>query len=128
MVKDHPYIAVQGDFFSPTKAEQETGLKFSNKAEVGDIGNHGRFKGRPYPFGHAVLEAPEVMTLGKLDWLLDSVTPHKATLKQLGVTDGKVHVTYAYDSQCNLEYPPEIVEKLAKLGFAFTITCYQDES
>ena len=52
--------------------------------------------------------------------------PYTNDLKLLGATYGKIHVTYAYDHQCNLEYEPEMVEKLARLGYAFTITCYQD--
>ncbi len=67
MVKDHPYIAFQGDFFSPTKAEQTTGLRFSCKTEVGDVRQRGRFKGQPYGYGYAILEAPKEMALGKLD-------------------------------------------------------------
>jgi hypothetical protein len=129
MVKAFPYIALFGDSFSPAKMEQETGLKFNKKNEVGDIGQRGRFKGKPYSFGHAILEAPEeIENWEKLAWLLDRILPYKDALNRFGVTDGKVHVTYAYDSQCNLEYEPEIMEKIAKLGLVFTITCYQDES
>jgi hypothetical protein len=129
MVKAFPFIALFGDSFSPTKIERETGLKFNKKNEVGDIGQRGRFKGKPYPFGHAILEAPEEIENGeKLAWLLDKILPYKEVLNRLGVTHGKVHITYAYDSQCNLEYEPQIMEKITKLGFIFTITCYQDES
>jgi hypothetical protein len=129
MVKPFPYIALFGDSFSPAKLEQETGLKFDRKHEVGQIGQRGRFKGKPFSFGHAILEAPEnIEPEAKLEWLLDIALPHTETFRRLGITCGKIHVTYAYDSQCNLEYEPEIVEKIARLGLSFTVTCYQDES
>lgn len=129
MVKPFPYIALFGDSFSPAKVEQETGLKFNQKHEVGQIGQRGRFKGKPFPFGHAILEAPEkIEAEAKLEWLLDTALPHTATFRHLGVTYGKIHVTYAYDSQCNLEYEPKIMEKIARAGFSFTITCHKDAS
>lgn len=129
MVKALPYIAIFGQFFSPAKTEQETGLQFSKKNEVGNISPRGRFKGKPYSFGHAILEAPqEIQNSEKLAWLIDTMLPYTEILKHQGVTYGKVHVTYAYSSQCNLEYEAAIVEKIARLGFVFTITCYEDES
>lgn len=38
----------------------------------------------------------------------------------------KIHIDFFYDGQCNLEYNNEDLEKLAKLGTAFTISCYDN--
>ena len=119
------YIALFGDFFSPKEVEEKTGLVFKKKHEVGELGSYGRFKGKKYPFGHAVLEAPEDLPWqAQLEWLLEFVLPHTAVLRSHGVTDGKIHITYTFDDQCNLEYEPELVEKLARFGFRFTVSCY----
>ena len=38
----------------------------------------------------------------------------------------QIHLDFFYDGQCNLEYHKEDLEKLAKLGAAFTISCYDN--
>lgn len=38
----------------------------------------------------------------------------------------KIHIDFFNDGQCNLEYNNEDLEKLAKLGTAFTISCYDN--
>lgn len=120
---------VFGDGFSPAEAEQATGLRFNEVHERGRVYHErGRFKGEPWPFGHAVLEPPpEVEGDEKLSWLLSAVLPHAETLRHLGVTYGKVHVAYAHDGQCNLDYEPSVVAELARLGWNFCVSCYEDE-
>ena len=104
MTKAWSYISLFGDAFSPAVAEEKTGLSFHEKHGVGEYGTQGRFKNQPYPFGHASLEPPKgVSEAEQFAWLLDSILPHIETLRQLGVTGGRLHVTYAYDSQ-----PPEV--------------------
>ena len=120
---------VFGDDFSPAEAEQATGLTFDSAHERGQVYHErGRFRGKPWPFGHAVLKAPpEVDSHDKLPWLLDAILPHAETLRQLGVTYGKIHVSYAHDQQCNLDFEPSLVADLARLGWNFCVSCYEDE-
>ncbi|MEM7347401.1 MAG: hypothetical protein AAF485_24445 [Chloroflexota bacterium] len=128
IVEAWSFIALWGDSFSPNRAEAITGLKFTQKHEVGQVGQQGRFRNKPYPFGHAVLKAPETINNdNKIEWLLDTILPHIETIRDLGMTYGKIHVTYGYVSQCNLEYTPEIVDKIARSGLMFTITSWEDE-
>ncbi len=129
MTKAFPHIALCGDTFSPAKAEHLTGLRFSQKHEPGQIATWGRFKGKPYPFGAATLVSPKGLSASQaLAWLLDAVEPHVETLKQLGADDNAFHITYAYESQCNLEFEPNLLARLAQPGFRLTITCYQSDS
>jgi hypothetical protein len=79
--------------------------------------------------GHAALEAPgEAEGISGLDRLLDLALQHMNGFRRAGAQEGVVHVDCAYDKQCNLEYEPETLSKLAQLGFALTLTCYRDES
>jgi hypothetical protein len=129
MTKEFSYLSLCGTIFSPAQTERETGLVFSMKNEPGEIGERGRYRGKPYPFGHAILKAPDGSEAPTgLDRLLDLALVHVNELKKIDFLEGVVHVDYAYNQQCNLEFKPETLAKLARLGFALTITCYQDES
>ena len=120
---------VFGDDFSPAEAERVTGLAFEDAHERGGVYDRGRFKGEPWPFGHAVLEPPpEVKEDRKLPWLLDAVLPHVEALAGLGVTYGKVHLYYVHDGQCNLDYEPDVVARLSQSGWNLCISCAEDES
>ena len=120
---------VFGDDFSPAEAERTTGLTFEDAHERGSVYDRGRFKGKPWPFGHAVVEAPpDVDSEEKLSWLLNTVLPHIGELKRLGVTQGKVHLYYVHDGQCNLDYEPEAVARVAQSGWNFCISCSEDPS
>lgn len=129
MTKPWSYISLFGEAFSPAEAERTTGLTFDSKREPGVLWEKGPRKGEPYGFAFATLHAPEDLSEPEqFDWLLTRVGPHMEKLHSLGVTDGKFHVTYAFDAQCNLEFEPAFIARLAELGLAFTVTCYQDEA
>lgn len=120
-------IALFGDSFSPSKARDLTGLQFTQIHEVGEIGIKGRFKGRPYPFGHAVIEVPvKGEDNAPLILALESIAPHISELRTLGMTYGKCLITYGYDSQCNISFSPEVISALAKTGLELDISCHQD--
>lgn len=124
MTVEEPYLQLQGEAFSPAAAERETGLSFSERHEPGETGAKGRYRGRPTPFGSATLRAPEeVDPAERLDWLLDTVLPHADALRRLGGLEGWLHSTVYFDAQCNLDYPPDRLRKLARLGVPYTVTC-----
>lgn len=126
MTKPFPYIALFGETLSPSKVESETDLVFKDKHEVGDIRD---VDGKPYEEGYALLEAPQELDGEKqVEWVLDAALRHRQYLGSQPGVHGKFHVTYAYTSQCNLEYEPEFIEKLSKTGLALTISCYEDEA
>lgn len=120
-------IALFGDSFSPRKASELTGIHFTELHELGEIGINGRFRGRPYPFGHAVIEVPvEGEDNGPLILALESIAPHINELRTLGMTYGKCLITYGYDDQCNLSFSPEVLSALAKTGLELDVSCHQD--
>lgn len=119
-------IVLFGEKFSPSQAEKSTGLIFTEKHEAGEVGTKHRFKGKAYPFGHAVINAPDAKEQNEIHMLLDMVLPHIDSLRTLGVTSGKLHLTYRYASQCNLEFDPDFLAKLARTGLELTIGCIQD--
>ncbi len=125
---DHAYIVLQGDRFSPSEAERVTGLKLSDKREPGQIGQRGRYRGQPLPYGAASLDAPEdVSPPEKLVWVLDAATPHIALLRDLGADRAEVWIVEHFGGQMNMEYEPEELEKLARLGLPLCVACYEVE-
>lgn len=70
MVKITASIDFWGRRFQPVKAEQQTGILFSQKNEVGEIGKVGRYKDQPIPYGSASFEAPStVESSSRILWL-----------------------------------------------------------
>lgn len=126
MIIEEPQLHLVGDSFSPSAAERETGLVFTSKNEVGDLGKRGRYANLPIPYGAAILEPPDdVPTSQRLDWLLDHVLPHLETLRRLGGLNGRLHSIFWFDSNCNLEWNSDQLKKLALLGIPYTSSCIQ---
>ncbi|HEX2094161.1 MAG TPA: hypothetical protein VHG28_17290 [Longimicrobiaceae bacterium] len=126
MIVEEPYLQLLGKSFSPALAERQTGLSFTERNEVGELGTRGKYEGIPLPFGSATLQAPpEVDPSERLDWILDSVLPHAEALRNLGGMEGWLHSTFYFDAQCNLAYPPGQLQKLSQLGIPYTVSCIQ---
>ena len=126
MVKIFPSCRLQGDGFSPVNAEKHTGLRLEVKQEPGEIAVRGRFAGRPAPFGSAVLRGDpknredatsEEVFLRLLDAHIDS-------FRAVGATDIVIHLDVEYDTQCNLEFEPEFIAALHRIGLPVRVTCY----
>ena len=129
MTKLQVTLELQGDAFSPSAAERLTGLALVRKVEPDQIGERGRYRNKPTPYGAAALEAPDALPeRDKLNWLLDTAMVAVGALRELGAISIGVSATYAHDGQCNLEYSPAELEKLSALGLPFSVSCYRDES
>lgn len=125
MVDLYPYLVLWGEHFSPRLAEEVTGLLLTKKYEPGEIAIRGRYKGQPRQYGAAEIEVPkEVESPRRLTLLLELSAPHLETLRKSGATSCHVHVDVRYWDQCNLEFEPEVLARLAALGLPFTISCY----
>src|ERR1043166_7495069 len=125
MVDLFPYLVLWGERFSPRRAEELTGLTLSKKDEPGEIASRGRHKGQPRPYGAADIEvSKDVASNHRLESLLELAGPHLETLRKAGVSSCHVHVDVRYWDQCNLEFEPEVIARIAALGLAFTISCY----
>lgn len=127
-MRTHAYIDFMGEMFSPAEAERLTGLLLVDKHEPGHIARYGKNRGKPVPYGTAVLSAPEdVSRSEKLDWVLDAALPHAATFRQLGADRSQIWIVEHFDSQINMAYSPAELEKLSRLGLTLCVSGYEVE-
>jgi len=121
---------IQGKTFSPLSAEKVTSLPFSEKCEVGQLGEVGRFQGKPIPYGACVLRFAEMSSLPygpRLEQMITSLEKHIDLLKKCGAQDFVLRLVVSYEAQCNLEFSPAEMNRLANLGIHFTVSCYVSE-
>jgi len=114
-----------GEKFSPTHAEECTGLTFDQKNEVGEPGHTGRYKGQPKPFGAARLKAPTSLPdSDKILWLANVVMGKIERLAECGLEDAHFSVAYYYQDQCNCSLSKEESRAIADVGVDFWFSCY----
>lgn len=124
----HAYINFLGERFSPEAAERATGLILLDKREPGHIGQRGRYRGKPVPYGVATLDAPRNVHRGdKLSWVLDTALPHIDTFRDLGADRSEVWVVEHFDAQINMAYTPSELGKLARVGLPLCVSGYEVE-
>lgn len=61
----------------------------------------------------------------EIAWLLDLAEKHEKELTQLGVdfSDSQIWMIYYYDKQCNMEFDPDLMERMGKLGLKLCVSC-----
>ena len=124
----HVYIQLLGDTFSPSAAEEVTGLALLDKREPGHIGQRGRYRDKPVPYGVASLDAPtNVPPADKLSWVIDRALPHIEALREMGADHSEVWIVEHFDGQANMYYTPEELAKLAQLGLPLCVSGYEVE-
>jgi len=129
MVKLFPRITLSGDNFSPKRVDNDSCSFFSNKKEKGDIATTGRYKGKPLPYGSAVIASPENITgeNEKILWVIEKYLNHKEKILNCGAEDIVFHIDVNYIDQCNLAFDPEIIKKISDLNISLTITCWESD-
>lgn len=121
------YLSIQGELFSPARAEAELGVDFGPaKNEPGALGTRGKFAGRAIPYG----SASWVFQWETGELIPDSFPPFsvpglKGKLAALGAEDITLYVDVAYIAQCNFELSPALLGALAELGITVAISCYE---
>jgi len=114
-----------GDKFSPNKAEKITGLVFTKKIELGDIGIRGRYKGIPMPYGSGTLDAPQEIDMHeRILWLTKELTGKIEALQKLGADEPHIYIGYFYKDQCNLTLSKTEIAAIAALNLEFCFSCY----
>ena len=116
---------MQGEKFSPKIVENELGIKFSEKNEPGEIGVLGRYKGKKYELGGAILKSPEGID-ESLNWILNVLCKHKNYLLKCGVEDINLTLNIEYENQCNFELTKKHLSQLTSLNIGLAITCYKN--
>lgn len=128
LIKVNAVFRASGPEFSPDNAERNSGIRFSQKNEPGDIGTIGRFRGNPLPYGSCELNGPKTgMDLLVPDpSFFESVEHVARACLAAGATSMLLHLDVAYTEQCNLELSNEFVSALARAGVTITMSCYED--
>jgi hypothetical protein len=119
-----------GEAFSPSFAEERTGLHFAEKNEAGEIGTLGRYKGVPIPYGSSTLLPPCQVTIENpvygLEWLAQAVKQHRQSFEKAGATRIVLDLNVSHDGQCNLEFGGGLLRKIAESGVTLTVSCYEN--
>ncbi len=119
---------VQGDAFRPTDAERQSGIRFSEKNEVGEIGKSGRYRGKPQPYGFGSLETE----IGDNDLdvaltrFLEQVQRGLPIWRSLGADSVLLQIDVFYDQQCNLELSESVIAALHTLRLPVAVSCYHE--
>ena len=64
---------------------------------------------------------------GEIAWLLNLAENNKKELLELGVdfSDSQIWMIYYYDKQCNMEFDPELMDRMGKLGLKLCVSCQE---
>lgn len=118
---------IQGKSFFPLAAQKATSLPISEQCEVGQLGKVGLYQGKPLPYGSCVLRFVEMSSLPygpRFEKMIGALEKHIDSLEKCGAQDFVLRFVVAYETQCDLEFSPVEMNRLAAMGIHFTITCY----
>ncbi|GAB3641287.1 hypothetical protein [Spirosoma arcticum] len=126
MIKITASIHFWGESFLPGKAEQLTGLVFTEQIEVGDTAKTGRYKNKPTPYGAASFNAPnEIEGPDRILWLAHQWSGRIELAKQCGAEEIHFWVGYFYDDQCNCDLSVEAIKAINALSIPYLFSVYQ---
>lgn len=112
-------IRFEGDKFSPKKLKSLTGLPIETLAEYGEIANKGRYRGKLYPYGIALLKVdkqPNKDVNYILDKYLNKLLDKKKELYQSGVEDIVIDVETLPHKESGLSFENDLLLKISKLN------------
>lgn len=132
MYKISAALRLMGDKFSPKIVEEKTGITFTEKNEIGDIGTKGMNRGKPIPYGSATLYPPiEVINpeyyYSGFDWIISKLDAVVKISREYGADDIYLDLAVFHKYQCNMAFDPHILAEIAKANIPFWISCYQDD-
>jgi hypothetical protein len=119
------YCLLQGDTFSPSLAQERTGLLLVDANEPGEVAPSGRYEGRALRYGSAMRVlldedlAPGASSLAPLRELKARLPE----LRALGAT-ASLYLVVAYERQCDFALSPEELAELAALGLPLAVSCH----
>lgn len=118
---------IYGKEFSPAKAEAVIGIQFEHKNEPNQIGSAGRYKGKPIPYGSAVIKfsnSGDTADLISVDAPILDIIEQYFTSKSLGEDEILLHLNVWCENDCNLELSHALLVRLGSLNVGVTITCF----
>jgi hypothetical protein len=121
ITREQVTFTAQGDQFMPSKVK----AYFTEFHDPGVIGNIGRYRGVPIPYGCASIDAPE-NTSEKIKYIHSKVVPILEQLRHTGASSLRLHITYHYDTQCALGFSDSEMKLISELGCELAIDCLND--
>lgn len=124
------FCSLYGDNFSPKKLQENTNLCLSDTIEVGQIGNYGRYKNKPIPYGSANLRPPfdfDDSENDVLDFLLTQLYQYRNDLKECAVEEMQLWAIYPLEGQKNWSFSVSQIKMMAELNIAVNFTALERE-
>ncbi len=115
---------IWGQQFNPTRMLEQisSAVRVHHVTEPGQIGERGRFKGVPTPYGACTIMAPDNVAVSeRISWMTDFISKHINTFRINGATDIVFHLEWE-GVQGNMEFTPKELKGLADLQIPLTIT------
>lgn len=119
MVKMNAQLFLSGPNFSPLTLEAKLKCRLTKKREKGDVGKLGRFKGKEYPEGSAVIVGMDEAQL------MDFLEANISTLRESGASSINIQLNVECKGQCNFELGPEWLLRAGKIGLPIGFSCYR---
>lgn len=112
-------IRLEGDKFSPKKLRELTNLPLEAIAEYGEVAQTGRYKGKPSPYGMALIkvDGTDEENFNKIisQYLSLLAQDNKRAIKESGVDDIIIDVETLPNKETNFSFNPEIIQEISKL-------------
>lgn len=115
---------LKGASLSPSALRAKLHLALVAASEPGEIGGSGRYKGQPMPFGAAQI-CFEPSPTGALEDGVALLEKHIDGLRAMGADEIQLYLSIEYDGQCNMEFAPEMLGRIAKLRVPVLLTAYE---
>ena len=125
MLDVETYYVARGPSFSPRAAAVEQGVEYEDAHDPGDPGTR---RPEPHSDGYArwMLEAPGTSILDS-DYPWDAAERAVALCRRHGADQIVIYVTIGYTAQCNFEFSPQTMARVAQLGATLAVSCYESD-
>lgn len=120
IVRTQVTFSATGARFTPSKVTAE----FSEAHDPGVIGQTGRYRGVPVPFGSADIDVPDEVP-EKIAYVYERVRPFLCAMREAGAEDFWLHITYHYSAQCALGFSQEELKMILAMECDFAIDCME---
>ena len=119
-------IQVFGDQFRPSLIDDSIKSYFYRYKDNGSLGESGRYKNLPLPYGRASIEAPEGMRNGNIiTWLLEFISQNVQTLKDHGADEFYFYISFHYKGELDWEFSKHELELMSNAGITLRISVYE---
>jgi hypothetical protein len=112
----YPECHLQGENFFPSKLLNIPDILISDSIDKEEIGNFGRYRNLPTPYGACTIVAPkEIDRIDTIIWMANFIIQNMQKFKNAGATS-MIFWIYWYGGQGNMEMTPKEIEKIHETG------------